>query len=129
MKFEVTCGSRRPETFWVDLDAYGNLAPTNANEEISIRAFNLLVITMNDVSFADDGHRNNDAVNCCIALHVMGYDAESWLEGFCKEQSTNEQRWFLSDLDKFMEHVYRVAPYLSSWGPSGKESLALNYVI
>lgn len=129
MKFEVTCGTRRPDTFWVDLDAYGKYVPTNADAEIHSRAFNLLVSTMNDVSFADDGHRNNDAVNGCIALHVMGYDAASWFYNFCKEQSENLPRWFPSDLDNFMEHVERVAPYLSSWGPSGKESLALNYII
>lgn len=129
MKFTIRCGTRTPETFNIKLDDYGEAVKTDAEGSVWFNAFVLLHDTMNDDTFADDGHRNDDAVNACIALHVMGYDAAAWLDAFCKYQQQYKDRWFSSDLEKFMEHVERVAPYLSGWGPAGHESQALNKAI
>lgn len=129
MKITIRCGTRTPEAFDINLDSYGRAVKTDAEGNVWLNALELLRDTMNDDTFADDGHRNDDAVNACIALHVMGYDAESWLERFCAEQGANHERWFQSDLDKFMEHVERVAPYLNDWGPAGHESQALKYAL
>lgn len=128
-EIEVRCGTRYPETFTIDLNKYDEARPTDADDATWYRALNLLISTMNDPTFADDGCRNNDAVNGCIALYVMGYDAETWFENFCAEQGVIERRWYQHDLDKFMEHVERVAPYLRSWGPRDHESEALQYII
>jgi hypothetical protein len=122
----MTNGTNRPIERVVDLDRYGTTIQTDATKGLIEKAINLLADTMDDVTFADDGYRNDDAVNCCIALHVLGYDAESWLENWCAD---NMAGFYQSDLDEFMDHVERVAPYLSKWGPAGHESRALNYII
>ena len=126
---EVFCGTKKAEAFEIDLDSYDRFISSEATDEQMSEAFQLLRDTMSDSSFADDGNRNNSAVNACIALHVMGYDAYAWLENFCAEQGKIHNRWFQSDLDKFMEHVDRVTPYLSGWGPQGDEGNALKYAI
>lgn len=127
MKITVRCGTRNPEIVKVNLDDYGKSVPTDADDKTYETALDLLIETMNDETFADGGHRNDDAVNACIALHVMGYDACAWLENWCAAQPN--KRFFRSDLDKFMGHVDRIAPYLSTWGPSGHESEALKKAI
>lgn len=123
----VRCGTRYPEMFTVDLNEYGEAKPTDADDATWYRALNLLIATMNDLTFADNGHRNDDAVNACIALHVMGYDALAWFDNWREAQS--DKRFWRADLDKFMEHVVRVSKYLSKWGPKGNESNALNFAI
>ena len=129
MKFEVRCGTRNPAELSIDTDDYGTCNLTKVDDQARAAAAKLLHDTMNDEDFADDGHRNHDAVNGCIALHVLGYNALEWFESFCEEQKKNYDQWFESDLNKFIEHVERVSEYLDSWGPEGYEFLALDYAI
>ena len=128
-KLKVSNGTRHVEYEEFDLDRYGKAVPTDADDFTWRKAFRLLEATMDDPTFADDGHRNNDAVNGCIALHVMGYEAEAWFENWCAEQRLSKTKWFEEDLDKFMEQVERVAPYLMKWGPRTEESQALTFII
>lgn len=129
VEMEVYCGTCRPEVFEIDLDSYGKPIPTGATDDQMSEAYKLLRDTMTDANFANDGFRNEDAVNGCIALHVMGYDAVAWFDTFCEEQKQVYDRWFETDLNKFMEHVERVGKYLSKWGPEGSEGNALDYSI
>lgn len=138
MKMTIDCGTYRHQEFTIDLDDYGEKEDRSyIDPRYEDASFALLFATMNDVSFADDGCRNEDAVNGCIALHVLGYDAEAWFENFCAEQGANNTQWFQSDLDKFMDHVKRICGkgsgsytnYLHRWGPKGLEERALDYSI
>lgn len=129
LKMEITCGTWKPRKFEIDLDKYGDKVETNVSPEERKRAFDLLRATMNDDTFADDHFRNDDAVNGCIALHVLGYDAKDWFAAFCKEQKIDVEQWFTSDLSQFMEHVERVSKYLFRWGPEGDRGAALGYAI
>ena len=136
LKMEITCGTRKPRKFEIDLDKYSDKVETNVSPEERKRAFDLLRATMNDKTFADDHFRNDDAVNGCIALHVLGYDAECWFAAFCNEQKDNDEQrfesisqWWKPDLIKFMEHVERVSKYLFRWGPEGNRGAALGYAI
>jgi hypothetical protein len=126
----VCCGTYRAEEFEIDLDSYVKPKPTDASLDELDKAYDLLKKTMGNSTFANDGNRNNSAVNGCIALHVMGYDAVAWFNAFCEDQKINHlKRWYLVDLDLFMEHVERVGKYLSKWGPEGNEGAALNYTV
>lgn len=124
---KVINGTRSPMIEQLDLDQHGKAVPTNADDKTWRVAFDLFKETVDDVTFASGGHRNDDAVNGCIALHVMGYDCYSWFENYCASQK--DSKFYRDDLDKFMEHVERVAPYVETWGPSGNESAALGYSI
>ena len=126
---EVYCGTKVAEVFEINLDYYDEPIPTCATDDQINKAYKLLRDTMSDQRFANDGYRNNCAVNACIALHVMGYNAVVWFENFCEDQKTKRNRWYATDLNKFMEHVERVGKYLSKWGPIGNEGNALNYTI
>ncbi len=129
VKMQIECGTRGVAKFEIDLDDYDTQVKTNVDPVERKKAFDLLRATMNDYNFANDGYRNDDAVNGCIALHVLGYDAETWFENFCAEQCKYRDRWFATDLDRFMEHVERVAKYLSKWGPDDDRGAALGYVL
>ena len=74
-KIRVSCGTIILRLFDFDLDEFCEAVPTGATEAEVERAIELLEETMNDPTFADDHCRNEDAVNACIALHVLGYDA------------------------------------------------------
>ena len=126
-KFIITCGTRVPEKFEVDLDEFGTRHEVASTDEEKEKAFDLLVETMDTITFAMDGHRNDDAVNAMIALHVLGYIAHDWLERFCEEQHL--ARFRIADLKKFMEHVDRVDQYVRYWGPDGDEGNALLYAL
>lgn len=129
LKMQIFCGTWHPRKIEIDLDDYGDKVETNVSPEEYTRAFDLLRATMDDTTFADDHFRNDDAVDGCIALHVLGYDAKDWFGAFCEEQKGNASQWFIGDLVKFMEHVERVSGYLSSWGPENNRGAALNYAI
>ena len=126
-KFTVTCGTDNLDTFEVNLEDFGSCREVASTEDEKKEAFNLLVKTMNDETFADDGHRNDDAVNTVIALHVLGYNANKWLHRFCAAQP--DGRFWPSDLRKFLEHVERVDLYVRDWGPDGDEGHALLYAL
>ena len=101
---------------------------TNIDGETQQKAIDLLKCTMFDDTFADNGCRNEDAVNACIALHVLGFDPEVWFENFF-ERNNQDHKFFDRDIEMFMEHVIRVNHYVSKWGPEGKEGAALGYAI
>lgn len=126
MKMSVTCGTDIPTTIDVDLDKYDIKRPTRATTQEQVEAFELLKATMDDETFADDHCRNEDAVNGCIALHVLGYNPKIWFAGFAEEY---DRYFFTVDLNKFAEHVDRVCDYLEKWGPAGNEGRALDFVI
>lgn len=103
-------------------DFYG----TSANVDTIEKCWKILLDLLADPMFASDGRRNNDAVNACIVLHVLGYDAKDAMEHLMAEWTDNEFR-----IKWFMEHVERVYPYLESWGRSstGHEYEALEYLV
>lgn len=126
---KVKCGTHIPNEIEIDLDLYGKKIPVTATEEEAAEALELFKDTLDDITFAADHHRNEDAVNGCIALHVLGYDAIAWFDNFCEEQKKDWDQWYIADLNKFLEHVDRVGAYLDSWGPEGREADALLYAL
>jgi len=125
---DAHCGTQKCQSFKIEVDDYGKPIPTNANEEEIKRAIDLLEETLCDCSFADDGHRNNDAVNSCIALHVLGHDPIVWFENFF-DFNNKDHKFFNRDISLFMEHVQRVNGYLDQWGPEDNEGRALKFVL
>lgn len=126
-KIKVACGTRKWTEMKFDLDEYGvRYRKTKVNEDQKNDALKLLEETMDTETFISSGHRNDDAVNTCIALHVLGYDPGMWLEGFL---SVNAEKFYGEDVELFMNHVNRVVPYLYDWGPIGYEGNALYYRI
>ena len=124
----VTCGTYKPHTFTFNISAYGKAEDREGVSDQDLdAAFILLHKTMDDESFIADGCRNEDAVNSCIALHVLGYDPVKWFDRFFKDNRINEF-WF-SDIEAFKDHLDRVVPYLEGWGPEGNEGAALGYSI
>lgn len=126
MKMTITCGTMRKNEIVVDLDQFGIKRPTRATTQEQAEAFDLLKATMDDETFADDHCRNEDAVNSCIALHVLGYNPKDWFYRFMEEF---DDMFFSTDLYKFKEHVERVCEYVEKWGPDGNEGRALDFVI
>lgn len=125
---KVYCGTCMPVHFEIDINDYGTPIPTDATQEIWDKAITLLQSTMFDDTFADDGCRNDDAVNACIALHVLGFDPEVWFENFF-DANNKDGKFFQTDVNKFMEHVERVNHYVGTWGPAGAESDALAFAL
>lgn len=124
-KMGVYLGTKIAESFDIDLDDYGD-AVASEGEELD-KAYKLLHETLTQgYKFAGDGNRNHDAVNSCIALYVLGYDPESWLEAFL---DSKEYLFHVSDIEMFMHHVERVVPYLESWGKPISRSDALDFAI
>lgn len=136
VKMEIECGTMKLTKFEIDLDDYGTNTCGTKNPVKRKQAYDLLRDTMNDETFIDDHCRNEDAVNSCIALHVMGYYPPEWFENFLEY---NDEKFFDCDIEKFLDHVYRVCGhgkehrfdpnYLLRWGPEGHEENALNYTI
>lgn len=128
-------GTKDQERLIVDLNDYGTMSePLDPDSDEYKKAYDILHDTMDDVTFADDGCRNDDAVNSCIALHVLGYDPVRWFEKFFADDYVG-QCFYKYDIKKFMEHVYRICGtysgtnYPMQWGPRGNRSAALDYVI
>lgn len=93
----------------IDTDEYCERV---CDEEANVRyAKELLEIELKDQAFGKPGHRNNAAVNCCIALYVLGYDPEEWFSNFIDEHAI---AMAINKYD-FMEHVERITPYLKDW--------------
>ena len=77
--------------------------------------------------FIASGHRNDTAVNMCIALHVLGIsDIEGWFDKFFIKF---DNRFDKDEVKYFMDHVYRVINYIDTWGPEGKQGEALGYML
>lgn len=133
---EVEFGTKNKGKVLFEVDDYGvNLKVGSSPEEFK-RAYDLLRETMNDETFIDDGYRNDDAVNSCIALHVLGHDPVEWFGNFFDDAMIKD-RFFDSDIYKFKNHVNRICGndylydtnYLHRWGPIGDEGAALGYVL
>lgn len=133
---EVEFGTKDYGKVQFEIDGYGSKSPFGANVVEKKIAYDLLRDTMNDRTFIDDNCRNNDAVNSCIALHVLGFDPVEWFGNFFDDEKIGSR--FLSiDVDLFMEHVHRICGYgsqwdtnyLLRWGPAGNEGAALGYAL
>ena len=96
---------------------------TATDEEIKL-ALEMLEELLCDPHFAHTGQRNDNAVNLCIAAHVLGYDEKELIDQL-------EDKVYLSDVDVyyFDEHVDRVLDYVDSWGPKDNMGKAINYAI
>lgn len=133
---EVEFGTQNKGKVLFDVNDYGTNFEVGSSPVELKRAYDLLRETMNDETFIDDHYRNDDAVNCCIALHVLGYDPVEWFNNFFND-ATIEMAFFNCDIDKFKDHVDRVCGngnlydtnYLHHWGPKGDEGAALGYVL
>jgi len=125
----VCCGTYRADNFILNVDdpdaAYVNGVKSAAWEKAEALE-TLRRELCKDKQFAAAGNRNDQAVNTCIALHVLGYDPEEWFENFFERE---KDRFYSSDIESFMEHVKRVCDYLYTWGPVGDEGDALRYCI
>lgn len=88
------------------------------------KAEEMLADLVGDPNFMSAGRRNDDAVNLCIALHIIGHDPLDWFERYA--QSIGME---IGLMLKALEHIARVVPYLSKWGPKGDEGRALDYKI
>lgn len=128
VKMKIECGTCTLTEFEIDIRNYGMISARDIDEDDAKKAFDLLHETMNDDTFIDDGYRNNDAVNSCIALHVLGYDPEEWFNNFF-DLENQDSKFFDADIVKFMEHVERVCEYVHRWGPEGHEERALEFAI
>ena len=132
---EVEFGTRDYDKVLFDVDDYGVTITVGSSVENKKNAYDILRSTMNDKTFIDDGCRNDDAVNSCIALHVLGFDPVEWFGNFFDDKKIGSK--FLSiDIELFMEHVNRICGvtspyqnYLYRWGPEGSEDSALAYLI
>ena len=97
----------------IDTDKYcERVCDEEANVEY---AKELLEMELKDKTLGKLGHRNNPAVNCCIALYVLGYDPEEWFDKFLDEYAV---AMVINKYD-FMLHVERITPYLKDWANTG----------
>ena len=97
---------------------------TSANSAEQTEAFSMLQDLMNDPEFATAGRRNNDAVNFCIALHVLGYEPVEWFDALNEIADFHANDYF-----EFKECVTRVSDYLEAWGPTEDRGAALKKAI
>lgn len=124
---EVECGTELLKDVSFKVSDYGKFDETRASEAAQNLALTLIETTMDDPDFADDGYRNNGAVNLSIGLHVLGCKSpEQWLREFFEEHG---EQFHTMDIDLMIEHMQRVGDYLWTWGPSGDEGAALKYML
>ena len=98
---------------------------TTATEKEVMEAVRLLDQLWMDKDLGKPGRRNDDAVNLCIALHVLGcLDTLAWID-LMKDKHVIH--WL--DMAKFYSHILRVEPYTLKWGPEDHMGLALDYTI
>ena len=98
---------------------------TTADEPECEKAMQILDDLWMDKKLGTSGRRNQDAVNMCIALHVLGCgDIDAWL-GWMQDIHVISSH----DLELFTEHIERVVGYLDSWGPTGDKGAALGFVL
>lgn len=80
-----------------------------------------------DFRFGRPGRRNDDGVNLCIALYVLGVEAadmEDWLEDLDRVVDFDDR-----DYNALMEKVRVVKDYLHGWGPDGHRDEAINFMV
>ena len=133
---EVEFGTQTYGKVSFEIDDYGTAVTVRSSVEEKKKAYDLLRKTMNNDTFIDDHYRNNDAVNSCIALHVLGYDPPEWFDNFFDDPNIRV-KFFDCDIERFMDHVHRVCGYgnyyhtnyLYCWGPIDNEGAALGFAI
>lgn len=128
LSMKVRFGTMVPQNIELDLDEYGK-RKEGPYDRWHDKAYQLLHATLNDTTFMDDGCRNDDAVNSLIALHVLGYNAEDWMENFLSDMRARPSLFHVCDINKFEDHVERVLPYLEKWGPENNRYHAMLYKI
>lgn len=126
MNIKVRCGTKTAYDIDIDVAGYAPLLSVAADQEDKLNALDILKKEMDTPRFAASGYRNDQAVNCSIALHVLGYNPVTWFEGFFAEFGSMFQP---SDVSAFEEHLDRVYPYLDTWGPAGSEEYAFAYTL
>ena len=82
----------------------------------------LLQAMLREEDLFEAGRRNDDAVDLCIALHVLGYDAEDAIEALLLDEGRLDRY----DMIEAMDHVLRVSEYLEKWGPDNDRGAALS---
>lgn len=133
---EVDFGTKNYSNAVFKVSDYGTAMAGSTLIDDRMRAHDLLNKTMNDPTFIADHYRNEDAVNCCIALHVLGYDPCEWFDNFFDDSNISKM-FYAHDIGNFMDHVHRICGYgvkyyknyLLRWGPVGDEGAALGYAI
>lgn len=98
---------------------------TSADDDEIKEAFKILDDLWMDKNLGAPGRRNDDAVNMCIALHVLGCcKGDKWfaLMGDFHQISAHDHRMF-------GDHWMRVQDYVSKWGPDGNQGQALEYIV
>lgn len=124
---EIECGTALLKDINFKISDYGKFTGTSASVAAQGMALSLLMSTMDDLDFADDGCRNNGAVNLSIALHVLGCKSpEQWLRDFFEAHG---DQFHAIDMDLMIEHMQRVGDYLWKWGPVGNEGSAIKYML
>lgn len=124
---EVECGTALLKDISFKVSDYGHFIGTGASETAQNLALTLIKTTMDDPDFADDGCRNNGAVNLSIGLHVLGCQSpEKWLRDFFEAHG---EQFHTMDMDLMIEHMQRVGDYLLKWGPIGDEGAAFRYML
>ena len=77
-----------------------------------------------DEKLGVSGRRNDDAVNLCICLHVLGCtDVKQWYDEAYDKHAN------LGINNEFEDHIERVQDYLCKWGPDDDMGRALNFRI
>lgn len=124
---KVECGTYETKNISFKISDYGKFDGTSASKTEQNIALSLLVSTMDDRNFANDGHRNKGAVSLSIALHVLGcVSPRKWLLDFFSE---HEESFHRMDRNLMDDHMIRVEDYLRRWGPVGNEGAALQYLL
>lgn len=124
---DVECGTALLKDISFKVSDYGKFDATSASETAQNLALTLIKTTMDDPDFADDGCRNNGAVNLSIGLHVLGCQSpEKWLRDFFEAHG---EQFHTMDMDLMIEHMQRVGDYLLKWGPVGDEGAAFRYML
>lgn len=126
MNIKVRCGTKTECDIDIDVADYAPLLSAGVSQEDKLNALDILKNEMDTPRFAARGYRNNQAVNCSIALHVLGYNPETWFEEFFTEFASIFQPL---DVSAFKEHLDRIYPYLDVWGPAGSEEYAFAYTL
>lgn len=109
-----------------DLGCHECWGPTTADvAEINTALAELDHLWM-DEKLGTDGRRNDDAVNLCICLHVLGCaDVGQWYTHAYDAHATLGN----DPYDEFEDHILRVQDYLCKWGPDDDMGRALDYMI
>jgi len=119
------------DTYWHTGGLYvasGIMRDTTASRDDIVDAIEMLDKLLDDRALGSDGRRNDDAVNLCIALHVLGVSTPfRWCQHVIKYHKV-----MVSSISKWMafaEHIIRVEKYLDSWGPADNMGRAMMFVI